>query len=281
MDPSVNRHLKRCVQHKWFMLSVAHVGSWFYSFRVSDLSITGELKILPDSPMIKNCEGAPVTAAEDRLCWTTGYNETVTGNGGCTKRQKGWDSAQGGESGDPEAHGPLPPEHCQRRQDESWRRRRGGGGGGGGGGGQKHSFQDGFSTCLQRAAQFLGPEGKGLWLGAALDASFAARFARSDSDSAGVQRRTEARPSSTSSLPQTKSILRLLRQKTKHRLSTGSCSVNTSVHPYQRLVRKGFPRVPQQPQKQSLLEFRAVSRVSKQSPTQSCPLSQTLWRPWP
>ncbi|KAF1388366.1 hypothetical protein PFLUV_G00089440 [Perca fluviatilis] len=52
----------------------------------------------------------------------------------------------------------------------------GGGGGGGGGGDQKHSFQDGFSTCLQRAAQFLGPEGKGLWLGAALDASFAARF---------------------------------------------------------------------------------------------------------
>uniref|UniRef100_A0A665UFP8 Hairy and enhancer of split related-7 n=1 Tax=Echeneis naucrates TaxID=173247 RepID=A0A665UFP8_ECHNA len=60
-------------------------------------------------------------------------------------------------------------------------------------GGQKHSFQDGFSTCLQRAAQFLGPEGKGLWLGAALDASFAARFSRSDSDSAGVRGRTEAR----------------------------------------------------------------------------------------
>ncbi|KAL7394335.1 hypothetical protein ABVT39_024349 [Epinephelus coioides] len=64
-----------------------------------------------------------------------------------------------------------------------------------GGGSQKHSFQDGFSTCLQRASQFLGPEGKGLWLGAALDASFAARLSRPDSDSAGVQKRNEVRPS--------------------------------------------------------------------------------------
>ncbi|KAG7216494.1 hypothetical protein INR49_001980, partial [Caranx melampygus] len=97
------------------------------------------------------------------------------------------------------------------------------GGGGGGGGGQKHSFQDGFSTCLQRAAQFLGPEGKGLWLGAALDASFAARFARSDSDSAGVQRRTEARPSSTSSLllrKTSRSFLRMLINRSGHRLCT-------------------------------------------------------------
>uniref|UniRef100_A0A665UFM0 Uncharacterized LOC115044681 n=1 Tax=Echeneis naucrates TaxID=173247 RepID=A0A665UFM0_ECHNA len=147
-------------------------------------------------------------------------------------------------------------------------------------GGQKHSFQDGFSTCLQRAAQFLGPEGKGLWLGAALDASFAARFARSDSDSAGVRGRTEAQ-SSSSSLPQTKSILRMLRQKSEHRLQTQGLAVNTVAHPYQRPVQKGSPRVPQQPQRQSQLEFRVASRASKQRPPQSCPLSQTLWRPWP
>ncbi|XP_071326019.1 uncharacterized protein [Trachinotus anak] len=151
---------------------------------------------------------------------------------------------------------------------------------GGGGGGRRHSFQDGFSTCLQRAAQFLGPEGKGLWLGAALDASFAARFARPDSDSAGVQGRTEAR-SSSSSLPQTKSILRMLRQKSKHRLHTPAFAVNSFVHPYQRPVQKGFPRVPQQPQEQSQLEFRAASRASKPSPSQSCALGQTVWRPWP
>ncbi|TMS11435.1 Transcription factor HES-7.1-A [Larimichthys crocea] len=70
-------------------------------------------------------------------------------------------------------------------------------------GAQKHSFQDGISTCLQRAAHFLGPEGKGLWLGAALDASFTVRFSRLDSDSAGVQKRTEAQ-STSSSLPRTK-----------------------------------------------------------------------------
>ncbi|XP_040900963.1 transcription factor HES-7.1-A-like [Toxotes jaculatrix] len=150
---------------------------------------------------------------------------------------------------------------------------------GDGGGGQKHSFQDGFSTCLQRAAQFLGPEGKGLWLGAALDACFAARFARSDSDSAGVQR-TEA-SSSSNSLPQTKSILRMLRQKSKHRLHTRAVGVNSSVHPYRLPVQQGFPRVPQQPQKQSQLKIRVASRASKQSPSQSCPVSQTLWRPWP
>uniref|UniRef100_UPI0037E782F9 transcription factor HES-7.1-B-like n=1 Tax=Semicossyphus pulcher TaxID=241346 RepID=UPI0037E782F9 len=146
---------------------------------------------------------------------------------------------------------------------------------GDGGGGQKHSFQEGVSTCLQRAAQFLGPEGKGLWLGAALDASFAARFSRSDSDSAaGVQRRTDAH-SSSSSLPHTKSILQVLRQKSKHRLHTGACSPKSSAHPYRLSAQQEFPRVPQQVQTQSQLETRVERREI------SHPVSQTLWRPWP
>ncbi|XP_060936918.1 uncharacterized protein LOC133013848 [Limanda limanda] len=91
--------------------------------------------------------------------------------------------------------------------------------GAGGGGGQRQSFQDGFSSCLQRAAQFLGPRGKGLRLGASLDARFAARFTSSDSDPTGVPLRTEAR-SCSSSLTQTRSILRMLRQKSKLRLQT-------------------------------------------------------------
>ncbi|XP_062277671.1 transcription factor HES-7.1-A-like [Scomber scombrus] len=140
-----------------------------------------------------------------------------------------------------------------------------------GGGGQKHSFQDGFSTCLQKAAQFLGPEGKGLWLGAALDASFAARFTHSDSDSAGARSRTEAQ--SSSSLPHTKSILRMLRQKSTHRLDTRASGVNSFAHPYQLPVQHGFPRVPQQPQRHN--------DASKQSSSQSLPVSQTMWRPWP
>ncbi|XP_067456212.1 uncharacterized protein [Thunnus thynnus] len=148
-----------------------------------------------------------------------------------------------------------------------------------GGEGQKHSFQDGFSTCLQKAAQFLGPEGKGLWLGAALDASFTARLTRSDSDSAGAQRRSEAQFSS--SLPHTKSILRMLRQKSKHRLHTRAFGVNSFAHPYQLPVQQGCPRVPQQPQRHSQLDIRVERRVSKQSSSQSLPVSQTLWRPWP
>ncbi|XP_075937201.1 uncharacterized protein LOC142937950 [Anarhichas minor] len=146
-------------------------------------------------------------------------------------------------------------------------------GGGDEGGGQKHSFQDGLSTCLQTAAQFLGPEGKGLWLEATLDASLAARF--SHSDPAGVQRRTEGARSSSSSLPHTKSILRVLRQKSKHRPRTTDFSV---THPYRLPVQQGFPTIPQQAQIQNLLEMR---RASKQSPAQSSPVSQTLWRPWP
>ncbi|XP_029306979.1 uncharacterized protein LOC115021007 [Cottoperca gobio] len=140
-----------------------------------------------------------------------------------------------------------------------------------GGGDQKHSFQDGFSTCLQTAAQFLGPEGKGLWLGASLDASLATRFSRLDSDSAGVQRTSEAR--SFTSLPHTKSILRMLRKKSKHRLHTRDCSV---AHPYRLPVQQRFP---QQAQRQNQLETRVESQAGKQSPSQSSPVSHTLWRP--
>ncbi|XP_076592320.1 uncharacterized protein LOC143324029 [Chaetodon auriga] len=154
----------------------------------------------------------------------------------------------------------------------------GGGGGGGGGRGRKQSFQDGISTCLQRAAQFLGPEGKGLWLGAALDASFAARFSRSDSDPADVHRGAEA--CSSTSLPHTKSILRVLRQKSKHRLQTRAFGVNSVAHPYRFRVQQGFPRIAQQAQKQNRLEIRVEGRSRKQSPSQSQPISQSLWRPW-
>ncbi|GLD53147.1 transcription factor HES-7-like isoform X1 [Lates japonicus] len=148
---------------------------------------------------------------------------------------------------------------------------------GGGGGGQKHSFQDGFSTCLQRAAQFLGPEGKGLWLGAALDASVASRFARSDSDSAGVQRRTEASSSSSSLLlrKSSRSILRMLIHRSGHKLCTPALNVSRCVQ-----TRGGshaqhhITTTPQQPHK-------VASRASKQIPSQSHPVSQSLWRPWP
>ncbi|XP_044063700.1 hairy and enhancer of split related-7 [Siniperca chuatsi] len=146
--------------------------------------------------------------------------------------------------------------------------------GGGGGGGQKHSFQDGFSTCMQRAAHFLGPEGKGLWLGAALDASFAARFPRSDSDPAGLRRRTEAHSPSSSLLLRrsSRSILQLLIHRSRHRLCTPAPTVASCVQTRGESHRS--PTTPQQLHK-------VASQASKQSPSQSQPVSQSLWRPWP
>lgn len=131
----------------------------------------------------------------------------------------------------------------------------------GGGGDPKHSFQEGFSSCLQRAARFLGPDGKGPRLGAALDASLAAS---DSSDSAAV--RPPARPSSSSLLLSRSSrfILQLLLQRSGHRLRAPALSSNRS--------RGDAPRCPtlspQRPHKES------------RSPSQSQPVSQSLWRPW-
>ncbi|KAM6909893.1 hairy and enhancer of split related-7 [Xenentodon cancila] len=137
-------------------------------------------------------------------------------------------------------------------------------------GGEKHSFHDGFTTCLQRASQFLGPEGKGLWLGPALDATFSVRFAVSEPDSPGTQSQ------SSSSLQYTKSLLRMLRQKS--RLQTQVFRLHSFPHPYQLPVLQSCPRVPQP---QSQLGTRAERPASKEGSPQSSPLSQTLWRPWP
>nr|XP_019966198.1 PREDICTED: transcription factor HES-7.1-like [Paralichthys olivaceus] len=144
-----------------------------------------------------------------------------------------------------------------------------------GGGAQRLSFQDGASSCLQRAAQFLGPQGKGLWLGAALDASFAARVARSDPDPTGVQRSTEVRSPTSSASPlllrkSSVSTLRLLINRSrlcKPALNAASCVQN-------RVDSHRSPSAPQQ-------THTVTSRASKQSPSQSLPVSQSLWRPWP
>ncbi|XP_045900445.1 transcription factor HES-2-like [Micropterus dolomieu] len=140
----------------------------------------------------------------------------------------------------------------------------------GGGGGQKYSFQDGISTCLQKAAHFLGPEGKGLWLGSALDASFAARLSYSDSDSAGVQTRTEADSSSSSLLlrKSSRSILRMLIHRSGNRLCTPAHTVVSCVPNCGESLCS--PTTSQQPHK-------VASRASKQSQ----PVNQSLWRPWP
>ncbi|XP_026228507.1 uncharacterized protein LOC113170584 [Anabas testudineus] len=131
--------------------------------------------------------------------------------------------------------------------------------GGGGGGGHKHSFQDGFSTCLQRATHFLGPHGKGLWLEGALDASFTSRFA--SSNSADDQKKSEA--SSSSSLLLRKScraILQMLIHRSQYRMRIHAQNVGSCVQTRRESNR--FPTTPHQPHKVT-------------SPAKS------LWRPWP
>ncbi|TNN25280.1 Transcription factor HES-7.1-A [Liparis tanakae] len=134
---------------------------------------------------------------------------------------------------------------------------------GGGDGGRTHSLHDGFSTCLQTAARFLGAEGKGLWLGAAaLDAaSLAASLSPTDPEP-GVRRRGRRRGEGRGgggggSLPRTKSILRMLRQKSE-----------AAARP------AGRPEAP----RQNPAETRPAS---KPSPAASGPVGPTLWRPWP
>uniref|UniRef100_A0A3Q2EF33 Hairy and enhancer of split related-7 n=1 Tax=Cyprinodon variegatus TaxID=28743 RepID=A0A3Q2EF33_CYPVA len=125
-------------------------------------------------------------------------------------------------------------------------------------GGQKYSFQDGFSSCLQRASHFLGPEGKGLWLGPVLDATFSSRFPLSDSPSADTWVRTSV------SMTHTKSLLQMLRLRSRSNQPTQS-----------------FLGFPQQPQSGGGLEMGADRPGGKEGSSQSGTLSQTLWRPWP
>ncbi|XP_005801915.1 transcription factor HES-7.1-A-like [Xiphophorus maculatus] len=142
-------------------------------------------------------------------------------------------------------------------------------------GGQKYSFQDGFSSCLQRASQFLGPEGKGLWLGPVLGATFSARFPRSHSHSADALIRT------STSMTHTKSLLHMLRLRSRSSQQTQASEASTSAWPRRFSAQQSFPTIPQQPQQESGLEMGAERPGSKESSSQSGTLSQTLWRPWP
>lgn len=142
----------------------------------------------------------------------------------------------------------------------------------GGDGGQTHSFQDGISTCLQRAARFLGPEGKDVWLG--LDPS---RFAHSDSDSSGAHRRTEG--SSFSSPSNTKTILQMLKHKSNHRRQARGLKGRGFARPDGAAAERELPQVNRtQNQLPSSVE---TGQASKQSLAQNHPVPQTLWRPWP
>lgn len=141
-----------------------------------------------------------------------------------------------------------------------------------GGGGQRHCFQDGFSSCLQRASRFLGPDGKGLWLGSALDASFAARLSHSDSNPAGFQTRGDVDAPSSSVLLRNSSrpLLQLLTHRSGHRL----CASALAASAPKRAESQRSPTNPRQSHKEA-------RGAGKQSPSQSQPACPSLWRPWP
>ncbi|KAK2845017.1 hypothetical protein Q5P01_011676 [Channa striata] len=129
------------------------------------------------------------------------------------------------------------------------------------------SFQDGVSACLQRAAHFLGPDWKDLGLGAALEASFAARPATSDCESAGVC-------SSSGSLRLGKSsraVLRMLIHRSGYRWCPTGPNVASCVQ-----TREGSSRSPTT----SHQLHKVASRANDQSPAQSHPVIQCVWRPW-
>lgn len=141
-----------------------------------------------------------------------------------------------------------------------------------GDGGRRPSYQDGVSSCLQRAAQFLGPEGKNMWLG--LDQSVAVADPDTDRDPSG-SRRESVGCSALGSLPHSKAaVVQMLRQEAGCRLQkVGGLKRRRVVRAVQ------LPAV-------SLEQNQPPARdeggqESKQSLVQSHPASHSLWRPWP
>ena len=148
-----------------------------------------------------------------------------------------------------------------------------------GGGGRQHSFQDGFSECLQRATQFLGPQGEGERLGAALDASFAPRLARS------VSVRMDAADSSSSSLTHMKPSSFNVQISTQTSMHGQRIALKMRTLALSRRVQlqRGYSKVARQLQSQNQPENLRVQRITanKDSQSQSLPASRSPWRPWP
>ncbi|KAM4600419.1 hairy and enhancer of split related-7 [Polymixia lowei] len=146
-----------------------------------------------------------------------------------------------------------------------------------GGEGLQHPFQDGFSACLQRATQFLGPQEEGLRLGAALDATFAARFAGLDSTGLKVTIKTRSpntlrHTESSQSIPQVTMV-----QKSKHRHARAHALNLSMFAPSNRVPTESA----QQPQRSNRVEIRVQRQSTTETQSRSVPPSQTLWRPWP
>ncbi|XP_077455400.1 hairy and enhancer of split related-7 [Stigmatopora argus] len=107
---------------------------------------------------------------------------------------------------------------------------------------QPHPFQDGFHSCLQRAAHFLGPQGKILW--PALDASLA--------------------PPSPSSV-----LHALLLHKSKHSRRAAAATVVM------------MPMPPAPPPRTPPRGPNWLGTCMESPPVEGPSLGQSVWRPWP
>lgn len=143
----------------------------------------------------------------------------------------------------------------------------------GGGGGRTHTFEDGFSSCLQRASRFLGPDGKDVLPGSALDASLAASVSRQHCSCAAAQKShdTDHAPSPVPLSNTSRSLLRFLVRESGHRLRVPA--LTASVH-----KRAEVRRSPTNPRRPCKKEKRVID---KRSPSRCQPAPQLLWRPWP
>uniref|UniRef100_A0AAZ3RTS2 BHLH domain-containing protein n=1 Tax=Oncorhynchus tshawytscha TaxID=74940 RepID=A0AAZ3RTS2_ONCTS len=134
----------------------------------------------------------------------------------------------------------------------------------------QHSFQDGFSGCLQRAAHFLGQEGEGLQLEAALNSTFSARL----NSHACMNTEVPAKAHSSISLPNTmchQSSHLMKIQESHYRQQLCEDYRRHLSHAHRAPLRHGDPKPPQLPHR----------HADKEAQSQNLPGSQSVWRPWP
>ncbi|XP_038820634.1 transcription factor HES-7.1-like [Salvelinus namaycush] len=135
---------------------------------------------------------------------------------------------------------------------------------------KQHPFQDGFSGCLQRAAHFLGQEGEGLQLEAALNSTFSARL----NSYACMNTEVPAKAHSSNSLPNTtchQSSHLMKIQESHYRQQLCEVYRRHLSHAHRAPLRHGDPKPPQQPHR----------HAAKEAQSQNLPASQSVWRPWP
>ncbi|KAJ8342296.1 hypothetical protein SKAU_G00322240 [Synaphobranchus kaupii] len=125
---------------------------------------------------------------------------------------------------------------------------------------QQQDFQDGFSTCLQRAARFLRDDREGRRVEAALSVTLSRHLTHP-----GQVTRAPISPHSPHTQPKGQ-CAQLGSQNWHCSLQHGAAVRSNSSHQRTAPLAQRHPNLPQRPQREALT-----------SPTNS----QSLWRPWP